>query len=117
MNPVDDRMSRAQIWLSVLILTATFLATVYYLFMVHRGALTADATRSVEAMLEKMWAASGLVVFFWFQRQRQGGIPEVPTVTQTQTGPDGSKTSITSPAHLPLPAIPNPIQPVNPAKS
>lgn len=102
MNPTDKLMAWAQIWLSVLLLVTTFIATVYYFYMVHGGVLPADTIRSVEALLDRMWTASGIVVFFWFQRTRTAGIPDQSQViTQTHTAPDGTKIVTTSPATTP----------------
>jgi hypothetical protein len=111
MNATDKLMAWAQIWLSVLLLITTFIATVYYMLMVHGGALSADTIRSIEALLDRMWTACGIVVFFWFQRQRTAGIPDQSQlVTQTHTSPDGTKTTITSPAattSVVTPGVPN----------
>lgn len=72
--------------------------------------------KTFDATLAYLKDAGLVVVGFWFARLRGGGIPDSgPTVTQTTTAPDGSKTSVTSPAHLPLPSIANPILPVAPA--
>lgn len=100
MNATDKLMAWAQIGLSVLLFVATFIASCYYFWMIHTGiALPADSIRSLESLLDKMWTACGIVVFFWFQRQRTAGIPDgTSMVTQSHTAPDGSKTVIVSPA-------------------
>lgn len=115
MNPVDKMMAWAQVVLSALFLLGVFAVIgIYETGHVH---LDAGQVQSFDTLLNWLTGAAFLILVFWFQRQRQGGIPDAPVVTQTQTGPDGSKVSVTSPAHLPLPSLPNPIQPVNPAKS
>lgn len=116
MNPIDRMMSWAQIILSVVFLVLVFIVIGAY-ELGYASKLTPDQQRVFGDVLSFLKDAALVILYFWFQRQRQGGIPDGPTVTQTQIGPDGSKVSVTSPAHLPLPTLPNPIQPATPAKS
>lgn len=115
MSPVDKMMAWAQIALSAIFLVLTFV--VILLYETGHVHLNADQMRSFENLLQWLTGAALLILIFWFQRQRQGGIPDAPMITQTHTAADGSKLSITSPAHLPLPEIANPIRPVTPASS
>lgn len=115
MNPIDNRLSWAQIWLSVLFLVGVFAVTIIFETGFAKFG-SPDEQKLFERLVHFLEDAALLILYFWFQRIRAGGIPDVPTVTQTATGPDGSKVSVTSPAHLPLPQLPaNPTQPASPA--
>lgn len=109
MNAVDKMMAWAQVVLSAIFII--FVAVVFVLFETGHAHLQDEQLKIFERLLEWLTGAALVILYFWFQRQRIGGIPDAPMITQTQTGPDGSKTSITSPAHLPLPTLPNPTQP------
>lgn len=115
MNAVDKMTARAQIILSAVFLGCVFAVVIIYeLGYAH---LTADQARAFDKIIDWLESAAMVIVLFWFQRLRTSGIPDVtPTVTQEHQTPDGSKVTITSPAHLPLPPLPNPTRPAQPAK-
>lgn len=109
-------MAWAQIAFTAIFFILLF--TIIILFELGYASHLNDAQqKTFDATLAYLKDAGLVVVAFWFGRLRGGGIPDAATVTQTVTAPDGSKTSVTSPAHLPLPLIANPIQPANPAPS
>jgi hypothetical protein len=105
MNPIDRLMAWAQIVFSGLFLIGTFIViTIYELGLAH---LTANQEAAFADDRKWLTGACMLILFFWFQRLRQGGIPDAgTTITQSQTSPDGTTTSVKSPAHLPPPPLP-----------
>jgi hypothetical protein len=114
LNPVDKLMAQAQIAFTAIFFLLLF--TIIILFELGFASHLNDAQqKTFDATLAYLKDAGLVIVGFWFARLRGGGIPDATTVTQTLTAPDGSKASVTSPAHLPLPSIANPIQPVTPA--
>lgn len=115
MSPVDRLMAYAQILFTAIFFVLLF--SIIILFELGYASHLNDAQqKTFDATIAYLKDAGLVIVGFWFSRLRGGGIPDATTVTQTLTAPDGSKTSVTSPAHLPLPAIANPIQPQNGAK-
>lgn len=108
MNSLDNKLANAQICLTAALLALIALVVVW---LEIRGVPHLDADQLKEFTTWSGWLRNiGMIVIgsFWFNRNRSGGIPEAPTVTQTQTAPDGTVTSIKSPAHLPLPSLPTP---------
>lgn len=115
MKPIDRLLALTQIALTFAILGLTAaVILIYETGLAHMGA---NQEQLFDRLLQWLEGLVMLAVIFWLGRQRSGGIPDaVPTITQTQIAPDGTKHTITSPAHLPLPPIPNPIQPPSAAK-
>lgn len=97
MNPTDKMMAWAQIAFSAMFFLATFIIIIIYeLGLAH---LSGDQGKAFERNVDWLTGASLIVLYFWFQRSRVGGIPDAANmVTQTHTTPDGSKVVITSPA-------------------
>lgn len=98
MNTTDDRLlAWAQIGLSILFIIFTFIVIVIYEIGGAHFAST-DQEKSFGSTLNWLTGACLIIIYFWFQRQRAGGIPDSSQmVTQTNTAPDGTKTVITSP--------------------
>ena len=97
MNPTDKMMAWAQITFSAMFFLATFtIMIIYELGLAHLGA---DQMKSFERNVDWLTGASLIVLYFWFQRARAGGIPDASqqVVTQKHTSPDGSTVVITSP--------------------
>lgn len=96
MNPSDKMMAWAQIALSALFILGTFVVLcLYELGFAH---FNADQEKSFAGNMNWLTGACLIIIYFWFQRSRIGGIPDASqVVTQTHTQPDGSKTVITSP--------------------
>jgi hypothetical protein len=96
MNPTDRLMALAQIWITAIFLSFTFvLLLIYELGWSH---LTADQDKSFSTSLNWIEGAALILIYFWFQRTRTSGIPDPSqVVTQTHTAPDGTKTVTTSP--------------------
>jgi hypothetical protein len=95
----------SQIVITVLYMGATFWLTGMYL-LGYANHLSADQDKTISRFLQADWTTMGIVVFFWFQRLRGGGMLDEPMVTQTHTTPDGSRTVVTSPARAaPLPPV------------
>ncbi len=101
MNPRDKMMAWAQIIFSAMFFLVTFIIIILYElgFAAH---LPVDQAKSFERNVDWLTGASLIVLYFWFQRARSGGIPDANppdnTVTQKHTAPDGSTVVITSPA-------------------
>jgi hypothetical protein len=102
-------------WAQILFTALFFLAlfAIIVIFEVGGASHLSDAQqKTFDATLAYLKDAGLLIVGFWFSRLRSGGMPEsMPTITQTRIDPDGSKSTLTSPAHLPLPSLPNPTAP------
>lgn len=99
MNPNTDRlMAWAQIGFSVLIFV--LVGALMLIFETGHAHLTPDDLKAFDRHVDWLKDAALMVLVFWFQRSRQGGIPDASQalVTQTHTAPDGSKVVITSPA-------------------
>lgn len=112
MNATDKLMAWAQIWLSAMFLFFTFLVIVLYeLGFTH---FSADQEKSFSGNMNWLTGACLIIVYFWFQRSRMGGIPDSSQmVTQLHTAPDGTTTKITSPVNAPAAAVPT-ITPATP---
>lgn len=96
MNLTEKMMAWAQIAFSALLFG--FVAAVFLVFETGHAHLNADELKIYERDVGWLKDAALVVLYFWFQRARQGGIPDPSqTVTQTHTLPDGSKSVITSP--------------------
>lgn len=97
MNPTDKMMAWAQIAITMLFLTFVFVATVLYeLGKTHLGV---DQEKNFGNTMNWYQGAALIIIYFWFQRTRTAGIPDGSSViTQVHESPDGSKTTITSPA-------------------
>jgi hypothetical protein len=103
MNPTDRLMAMAQIWITIIFLSFTFvMLMIYELGWAH---LTEAQDKSFSNSLNWLEGAALILIYFWFQRTRTSGIPDPSqVVTQTHTLPDGTKTVITSPsATTPVP--------------
>jgi hypothetical protein len=101
----DRLMAWAQIALSFGILGLIFAAL--FLYETGHVSLNVEQQKSFDSLLDWLKSIGSLIVFFWFQRLRQGGIPDnSQTVTQIHTAPDGSKTTISSPVGAPAAAVP-----------
>lgn len=113
MSPTDKLMAVAQILLSALFLFFVFVITVIYeLGLAH---LTADQDRTFGSWMDRLLEAAAIVIFFWFQRARNSGIPDASqVVTRTHTLPDGTKTVITTPVVPPASAAKEPAVAANP---
>jgi hypothetical protein len=102
---LEKILAWAQIWLSVLLLGLIF--AVIFRYETSSAHLTVDQQKGFDSLVDWLKSIGSLVVFFWFQRLRPGGIPDTSqTVTQTHTLPDGTKTTITSPVSAPAASIP-----------
>lgn len=97
MNPNTDRMMAwAQIGFSVLIFVLVA-ATLLVLETGHAN-MSAEMQKPFERDIGWLKDAALVVLYFWFQRGRQGGIPDSgQVVTQTHTTPDGTKVVTTTP--------------------
>jgi hypothetical protein len=106
MNGADKMMAWAQIALSVFVLVLIF--TAILLYETGHVSLVADQQKSFDSLMDWLKSIGSLIVFFWFQRLRQGGIPDQSQmITQSHTAPDGTKTTVTSPVNAPPSAVPN----------
>lgn len=105
MNPTDKMMAWAQIALSTMFLFGTFCVIVLYeLGYTH---FNPDQEKSFSANMNWLTGACLIIVYFWFQRSRIGGIPDASQmVVQTHTAPDGTVTKVTSPVNAPASAVP-----------
>jgi hypothetical protein len=102
---LEKLLAWAQIWLSVVLIGLIF--AVIFRYETSSAHLTVDQQKGFDSLIDWLKSIGSLVVFFWFQRLRAGGIPDSSlTVTQTHTTPDGTKTTITSPVNAPVPALP-----------
>ena len=111
--PTNDRLlAWAQIGFSLLLFSGV-IGVIILLEIGLASHLTSDQEKIFSNALRWLEDGAFLALGFWFQRIRSGGIPADTTITQTQTAPDGTKTQITSPAHVPPPPLPT--APGNPA--
>jgi hypothetical protein len=112
-NPTDKLMAMAQIWITVIFLSFTFvMLMIYELGWAH---LTEAQDKSFSNSLNWLEGAALILIYFWFQRTRTAGIPDPSqVVTQTHTLPDGTKTVTTSPVAAPLPSAVKLEQPSDP---
>lgn len=97
MSEGDKLMAWAQIWLSAFFLSFVFAVTIVYeLGFTHFN----DAQdKNFSSWMNWLQGAALILIYFWFQRTRTSGIPDASqVVTQTHTMPDGTKTTVTSPA-------------------
>ena len=123
MKPTSRVVAIAQIWLSALWFALVFALLVIMYGMGESNRLTPDAMKSFDQWPHWLRDGGLVVLYFWFQRLREGGVDGANTVTQTFAGPDGAVRTVTSPAHLPLPTVgpaagappSNPTQPAQPA--
>ena len=91
-------LARTQAYLSYLFLTYTFVCTMVYECGFSK--LSDSQSKDFSTSLTWMQGAAGIVIFFWFNRARVGGLPpDTQVITQTHTAADGSKTTITTPAN------------------
>jgi hypothetical protein len=105
MNPTDKLMAWAQVIFTGLIFA--FVAAIFIIFETGHAHLTIDELKIYERDTGWLKDAALVVLYFWFQRARQGGIPDASQmVTQSHTSPDGTKTTVTSPANAPAASIP-----------
>lgn len=89
MNMNTDRlMAWAQIIFSVMVFL--FVAAVFMVFETGHAKLSADELKIYERDVGWLKDAALVVLYFWFQRARQGGIPDGNVITQTHTTPDGT---------------------------
>lgn len=105
MNPTDKMMAWAQIALSFLFIGGVFfISAIYELGFAH---LNAEQSRDFAKCLDWMQITCGAIIFFWFNRTRTGGIPDASqTVTQKITAPDGTTTTVVSPANAKPESVP-----------
>jgi hypothetical protein len=101
MSEENKLLAWAQIGLSVFFIFGVFVVIILYETGLAHFA-NADQEKSFGSTLNWLTGAAAIIVYFWFQRQRTGGIPsDGNVVTQTHVLPDGTKTTITSPVNAP----------------
>lgn len=115
MNSTDRMMAWAQIGISSLLLGFTGVIMLIY----ELGGAHFTPAQEATFLEDRKWlmGACMLVLYFWFQRLRQGGISDAAqTVTHTTTDPDGTVTRIVSPASNPVipGAVSSPVAPLVP---
>src|SRR5271155_2941397 len=102
---LERMLAWAQIILSFVLLGLIFV--VIFLYEVGWAHLGAEQQKGFDSLVDWLKSIGSLVVFFWFQRLRQGGIPDGSNViTQSHTAPDGTRTTITSPVNTPVASLP-----------
>jgi hypothetical protein len=104
MNATDKLMAWAQISLSFVLLALIFGSLLIY--ELHPLAFTDVQQKAFDSLMDWEKSIGSLVVFFWFQRLRAGGIPDAQVITQSHTAPDGTKTTITAPVNAPPASVP-----------
>ena len=111
----DKLMAWAQIIFSIMIFA--FVATVFIVFETGHAHLSADELKIYERDISWLKDGALVVLYFWFQRGRQGGIPDnTQLITHTLESPDGTKTTITAPVKAAgsIPSFPNTAAPAAP---
>lgn len=110
MNPTTDRLlAWSQIAISALVLGFTGAIMIIY----ELGWAHFTPAQEQTFLEDRKWlmGASMLILYFWFQRLRGGGIPDGNTVTQTHTSPDGTTVRTTVPvSQVDKLTIPTPTQ-------
>jgi hypothetical protein len=107
MSDVDKLLARAQVGMAFMFAVGFISVLLVLVFWAK------DLPPIVNTLLTGLLGVFGTIVTlqqnFLFARQRGGGIPDpaTATVTQTQTAPDGTITTVRSPAHLPPPPLPS----------
>lgn len=98
MKDLETLMAKAQIALTIMLLTFTF--TLLLIYELGLARLSADQLKDFARSVDWLEGASLIAVYFWFQRARTSGIPDPASqvVTQERILPDGTKTTVTSPA-------------------
>jgi uncharacterized membrane protein len=89
-------IAKAQVWLSALFLTGYFVVII--LFMMGHAKIPPDFKEAFAGLLSLMTAGGLTILYFWFQRQRAGGVPDPTTVTTTTSGEPPSTVTTTAPA-------------------
>lgn len=98
----DDRLlALAQIILSAIYMVATFAVILIYELGLAR--MTSEQDKSFGAFANFLTGGALVILYFWFQRMRAGGIPAPATTTTTET-PNATTTTTVQPA----PAAPAP---------
>jgi hypothetical protein len=107
MNASDSRLlAWAQIIGSILIFG--LVAASMLCFEMGLAHLNADQLKIYERDSSWLKDAALLILYFWYQRSRQGGIPDPgQVITQTHTSPDGTKTTVTAPVNAPPASVPS----------
>lgn len=105
MDPTNRMMAWAQIIFSMLIFS--IVGAVMLIFETGHSHMTDASLATFDRDFGWLKDAALMVLVFWFQRARQGGIPDQSQmVVQSHTAPDGSKTTITAPVGAPAGAVP-----------
>lgn len=98
----DDRLlALAQIILSAIYMTGTF--AVILIYELGLAQMTDEQDKSFATFANFLTGGALVILYFWFQRMRAGGIPAPATTTTTET-PNATTTTTVQPA----PAAPAP---------
>ncbi len=91
----DDRLlALAQIILSAIYMVGTFaVILIYELGLAH---MTAEQDKSFGTFANFLTGGALVILYFWFQRMRSGGIPAPSTTTTTET-PNATTTTTVQP--------------------
>jgi hypothetical protein len=119
MNPdLDSLLGKTQRQLAfflLIVLVILVFAVLAILLIPRQAPVTPNAAiiNLLVQVITGVLALCGVACGFFFARTRVNGIPDgSSTVTQTHTAPDGSKTTITSPAATTPVAVAAPVAPI-----
>lgn len=96
----DDRLlALAQILLSAIYMLGTFaVILIYELGLAH---MTSEQDKSFGSFANFLTGGALVILYFWFQRMRAGGIPAPTTITTTETPNATTTTTVQPPAAVP----------------
>ena len=98
MKDLDLLIARAQVGLSALFLLGYFVVLI--LFMLGHAQIPVDFKEAFAGLLSLMTAGGLSILYFWFQRQRAGGVPDptLTTTTKIEPGPPARIETTTTPS-------------------
>jgi hypothetical protein len=93
----DDRLlAFAQITLSAIYMVGTFaVILIYELGLAH---MSSEQDKSFGSFANFLTGGALVILYFWFQRMRAGGIPAPTTTTTTETTPNATTTTTVQPS-------------------